>query len=182
AENPNLAVTLRTDYRSLNLSRREADIALRMVRPKQGNLLIRKVGEMGFGLYAHASYLNAAPRLEKESDLIDHRLLDWAEDYPLVSVIGWLRRRVKLDDSHFNADSAFARIAGAKAGMGIALLPHVLAKMHRELQRVASHIRIPNADIWLVTHKDSAKIPRIRAAMEFVTEAIRENQMSLTGD
>ncbi len=179
ATHPGLAVTLVTDYRSLNLSRREADVALRLVRPQQGNLTMKKVGEMAFGLYAAKSYLEHAPPLRDETDLTQHRILDWAEDYPMVPVVGWLRRRIKRDEAIFNADSAFARIAAAKAGMGIALIPHILAAQHKELVQAGPNLTMPVVDLWLISHKDLSHVPRVRAVMDFVSQTIQENRESL---
>src|SRR3546814_12332024 len=78
----------------LNLSRREADVAIRLARPDQGDLSIRKIGTMGFGLYASPDYVAAHGAPARAGELRDHRVIDWLDGFQENAVGVWLRRQI----------------------------------------------------------------------------------------
>ncbi len=119
AHYPGIRIDLIRDDRSLNLSRREADIALRLVRPKQDGLMQRKIGELGFGLYATPAYLKENGTPQNQRQLSRHRVIVWIDDYAGLGPIAWWRQAVPQPPV-FRSNSPSCRRAAAIEGLGIA--------------------------------------------------------------
>ncbi len=178
AKHPGIAVEVKTDIRTLDLGRREADIALRLARPTQGDLRGRKLGQVGYALYASRDYLDrrgaAAPGFAGQL------LIDWPVDYTVIPQVPWLRRVAIAATVVLRSNSAMTRRAAATSGAGIALLPCILADLDPVLVRIESEAA-PKQDLWLVTHRDLARVPRIRATMEFLARLAKRSAKRLAG-
>jgi DNA-binding transcriptional LysR family regulator len=174
-----IAVEVKTDIRTLDLGRGEADIALRLARPTQGDLRGRRLGQVGYGLYASRAYL--ARRGTPATGFGGHFLIDWPVDYTTIPQVPWLRRIAADAGVVLRSNSAMTRRAAAASGAGIALLPCVLADLDPALVRIASETP-PRQDLWLVTHRDLARVPRVRATLEHLAQTARRSTRRLTGD
>jgi DNA-binding transcriptional LysR family regulator len=169
---PGIRVQLVSDYRLLNLSRREADVAIRLARPQQGDLVVRKIGSMGFGLYASHDYIEAHGEPATVAELKEHAVIDWLDGYPESAPVVWLREVMEGRAPAFATNPASGRLAAAKAGMGIALVPSMVSE-GSGLVRVLSHVEIPCVDLWLLVHRDLARIARVRAVLDFIHDRAR---------
>lgn len=178
AKHPGIALELVTDIRALDLSRREADIALRLVRPDQGDLKLRKLGTVGYALYASPDYLAARGALR--AGLAGHALIDWPVDYTIIPQVPWLRAHAAKAEIVLRSASAITRQAAASSGAGIALLPRLIGDPDPRLTRVASEPP-PTQDLWLVSHRDLATVPRIRVVATFLADAARRAAKRLNG-
>lgn len=178
---PSIALELVTDIRSLDLGRREADIALRLARPSQGDLKQRRLGEVGYALYASPGYLerHGAPAPGADGAR-GHLLIDWPADYTVIPQVPWLRARMRAASVALRSGSAMVRLAAAAAGAGVALLPCLLADADPRLVRIPSDTA-PAQDLWLVTHRDLARVPRVRAAADFLAGTARRSAGRLAG-
>ncbi|MSP49389.1 MAG: LysR family transcriptional regulator [Alphaproteobacteria bacterium] len=178
AKHPGIAVEVKIDIRTLDLGRREADIALRLARPTQGDLRGRKLGQVGYGLYASSGYLDR--HRMPAAAFAGHKLIDWPVDYTVIPQVPWLRRIASGATVVLRSNSAMTRRAAAAAGAGIALLPSILADLDPALVRIASEAP-PKQDLWLVTHRDLARVPRIRATLEFLANLAKRSAKRLAG-
>jgi DNA-binding transcriptional LysR family regulator len=178
AKHPRIALELVTDIRALDLSRREADIALRLIRPAQGDLKLRRLGAVGYALYASAAYLErrGVPR----AGFAGHDLIDWPVDYTVIPQVPWLRAHAADATVVLRSSSAMTRLAAAAADAGIALLPRLVADLDPRLVRVPSDPP-PTQELWLVTHRDLAAVPRIRATTTFLADTARRAARRLNG-
>lgn len=161
---PDLRLTILGDTREVSLARREADIAIRMSRPVEGDLTIMKIGEAGFSYYAAAGYtervaeddwhfigydraMDGAPQQRK--------LLEFAAGRPVS----------------FRASSLDLQVQAAAAGVGIALLPDFMAGPEAGLSPLG-FLKTPlKREIWLVVHPDIRQAPAIRATINALTGA-----------
>ena len=178
AKHPGIAVEVKTDIRTLDLGRREADIALRLARPTQGDLRGRKLGQVGYGLYASRAYLDR--RGMPSAGFEGHLLIDWPVDYTVIAQVPWLRKIAASATVVLRSNSAMTRRAAATSGAGIALLPCILADLDPGLVRVQSEAP-PKQDLWLVTHHDLARVPRIRVTLEYLAETAKRSARRLAG-
>jgi DNA-binding transcriptional LysR family regulator len=178
ARHPALHLELVTSNEAANLSRREADVAVRLFRPAEPALAARRAGLLAFGLYASAGYLGrrgrpAGPRLE------GHDLLGYEPGLATRSgALGWadeLGGRVVL-----RATSAGALLAAAAAGAGIGLLPCFLADREPDLARVLPALR--TRELWLVVHGDLRRTARARAGLDFLAQVLADAAPLLRGD
>lgn len=164
ARHPGIALEIVTDIRTLDLSRREADIALRLARPHQGDLKLRRLGDVEYALYASPAYLAAAPQ--------PHRLIDWPLDYTIIPQVPWLRAQMAGSVVTLRSASAIVRMAAASSDAGVALLPCLLADRNPALARLPSD-PAPAQELWLVSHRDLARVPRVRAVLDFLAGIAR---------
>jgi DNA-binding transcriptional LysR family regulator len=180
ARHPGIAIEVVTDIRFLDLARREADVALRLARPDQGDLRVRRLGTVAYGLYASAGYLATFGRPDLARGFAGHRLVDWPANYTVIPQPAWLRSVAGSAEIALRSNSATARRAGAAAGVGLALLPCVTADSDRALVRIAME-GVPSLDLWLVTHRDVGRIPRIRAVLDHLADEARRLAPRLEG-
>jgi DNA-binding transcriptional LysR family regulator len=180
ARHPAIALELVTDIRALDLGRREADVALRLLRPHQGDLKLRKLGAVGYALYASQAYLDRHGMPDPADGCAGHALIDWPVPYTIIPQVPWLREQAARATVVLRSTSAMTRLAAAASGTGIALLPCVIADPDPRLVRVPS-APSPMQDLWLVTHRDLARVPRIRAVLELLGDAARRAARRLSG-
>ena len=178
AAHPGIAIEVKTDIHTLDLGRREADIALRLARPTQGDLRGRRLGHVAYALYASRDYLDR--RGAPAPGFAGQLLIDWPVDYTVIPQVPWLRRVADAATVVLRSDSAMTRRAAAASGAGIALLPCVLADLDPALVRVRSE-PAPKQELWLVIHRDLARVPRVRATLEFLAALAKCSAKRLAG-
>jgi DNA-binding transcriptional LysR family regulator len=154
----------------LNLLQREADIAVRLSRPLQADLVARKVGELAFGLYASRDYLERHGRPTSPDDLAQHRCVAFDEATSWHSGPGAsLQRALSAATVAFRANSGQAQLAAIRAGCGVGAAVRFLAERHPELEPV-----LPGSDIalelWLITHPALRRSARMRAVFDFLVQ------------
>jgi DNA-binding transcriptional LysR family regulator len=179
ARHPGIVVELVTDIRTLDLARREADIALRLTRPTGGDLRARRIGSVGYALYGGHGYLAEVREGGAGARFAGHALIDWPFDYTVIEQVPWLRREAAAARVVLRSGSAVARQAACAAGLGLALLPCLLADGDERIARVKTSTAPPAQELWLVAHRDVARVPRVRAVLEFLALAARGRRRAL---
>jgi DNA-binding transcriptional LysR family regulator len=167
ARHPQLALHLLGEKRIASLSRREADVALRLVRPTEAGVVTRKVGSFEFGLYGARRYV--ADRRSSELELIAFD--DESDALPQQK---WLLAHRGARRLVLRTNDLESQLAAVRAGVGVATLPSFLAARHPELVHVALRARPVTREIWLVVHDDLRAAPSVRAVMDFLVDATAE--------
>ncbi len=166
---PTLSIEVLSDYRILSHTRREVDIALRSAHPEEDGLLARRIATIGFGLYASAAYLERAGMPAGIDDLAKHALIDWRDFYPKAPPAVWFRQLAAQSEPVLKVNGSRDRALAAQLGLGIALLPYITAKSVG-VRRVLPGLAIPTLELWLMAHPETARIPRVRAVMDFLAK------------
>jgi DNA-binding transcriptional LysR family regulator len=171
---PGIVVELVIDNRVLSLSRREADIALRPVRPREGDLWGRKLADVAWMLYASPARLEAiGGPLSRAQDAARHPLIGWQEDIAGIRAADWLGRAAPAAAFVYRTSSLVNQLVAAKAGIGVALLPCYLGDGHPGLARaLAAPIPELAGELWIVTHADLKGTARVRAFFDVVGEGL----------
>jgi DNA-binding transcriptional LysR family regulator len=172
---PELRVQLVPTPRGFSLSRREADIGVLVGRPDKGRLVVRKLTDYTLGLYASRAYLAAHPAPAEPAELAGHRLVGYVEDLVAVPALNYATQFLRSWRSHFEISSAMGQLEAVRAGAGIGVLHDYLARPHPELVRVLPAQRAVRS-YWTAIHENLRDVARIRAAADFLTEAVREAQ------
>jgi DNA-binding transcriptional LysR family regulator len=173
---PMLDVELITDARIMSLSKREADIALRLGRPKDSDLVARRVAKIAFGYYASPAYRD-------KLDAGAHALyIGYDEDSDAVAEAAWLARELRDKRVVFRSNSQMSQAAAARAGYGVALLPRYLAADDPRLVAMALGALPPERDVWLLIRPDLAKVPRVRAVADYLIEVFERERPLLEPD
>lgn len=173
-QHPGIVVELAIDNRVLSLSRREADIALRPIRPKEGDLWGRKLADVAWTVYGARDCLGADHVvLASADDLGRHGVIGWEETAVGIRAADWLNRRVATESFVYRTNSLVNQMVAAKAGIGLALLPCYLGDRDADLARaLADPVFELAGELWIVTHSDLKRTARVRAFFEIVGEAI----------
>jgi DNA-binding transcriptional LysR family regulator len=166
---PGIVVELAIDNRVLSLSHREADVALRPVRPKERELWGRKLADVAWAIYAARDFSGALTNgLRNPKDIQEYPLVGWDEAATGIAAAAWLSR-IPASTFAFRSNSLVNQLVAAKAGMGLAILPCYLADPEPELIRLLPE-PIPElaGELWIVTHADLRRTARIRAFFDLV--------------
>jgi DNA-binding transcriptional LysR family regulator len=162
-KHPGIQVRLVGEKRSASLLRREADLAVRLFRPTEKNLLARKLGKLTFALYASPAYL-------AEHRPPDYAFIAYDEALDHVPQQQWLKgiacgrpivARISDLEGH--------RVA-ARAGVGLSVLPTYLGDADSGLRRVAVKAKPVTRELWLAVHADLRRVPPVQAVMAFIAD------------
>jgi DNA-binding transcriptional LysR family regulator len=177
---PDITLDVLVDRRVLSLSRREADVALRLARPEGHELVARRVGTLGYALYASGAYLARHGRPDAAAGCPGHRAILADEDLAQTPTMAWGARVMREAAIALRANSVHGQAAAARAGLGLVCLPHVVAR-HYDLARVQAPDP-PGRDLWLAVHEDTRHTPRIRALTDALSAGLRERSGLLCGN
>lgn len=172
AEHPGIALELGLTNRTEDLARRDADIAVRMVRPTQSGLVARRIGVSRVALYAHRDYLARFGEPRSLADLATHCLIGFDRDDRSFRGAGDFARKLTREAFGFRCDSDLAQIAALRAGAGIGGCQENIARRTPELVQV-----LPNAihyalEVWLVMHEDLKATRRVRILFDHLAAGL----------
>jgi DNA-binding transcriptional LysR family regulator len=171
-ELPEIQIEVVASNEVKNLLRREADIALRMVRPDQESLIARKVASIGLAAYAHTSYLKARGTPATPRDLLRHDLIGYDIDNSIVQGFRALGEAVTREQFALRSDDHIVHWQAVRAGYGIGFISHNVAATDKRVKCVLPQLRIPDLPVWLTTHREIHGNPRIRRVYDFLAERI----------
>ena len=179
ADQPDILCELVADNFALNLSRREADLALRLGRPVQQQLLLRKLGSVTDALYVARCYLERFGPVHGD-DLGKHLFIGFDETYGRTADGLWFMQRMRGARCVLKINGTPGMMTAVRAGMGIGLLPCWLADPDGELVRVLPE-QVHAHDLWLVIHRDLRHAARIRMVSEFFVREFARAAPLLSG-
>ncbi|WP_295484563.1 LysR family transcriptional regulator [uncultured Pseudomonas sp.] len=167
ASHPDIRVILTTTTRLLDLARREADIAVRTVRPEQPDLIVRRLASWDVGLYATRGYLARYGTPEPQDQFAGHDIALYQagvterQDGTLVGV------PIKQGRVVAELDSSLMLATFVRAGLALGELPDYLAARDPQLTRLwPQRRRATPYDAWLVLHQDLAHTARVKVVVE----------------
>ena len=172
-KHPLLTIDLVNDPRRFNLSRREADIAVRVGSFDQEDLVERTVAVASYGLYAAAKYLKRHGRPDFAKLGTGHRVLSLIKSPIRVVPAEWLLECLPLAQVVLRTNDTQSHIAGAEAGEAIVVLPRVVGDRRRGLTRLKPPSAEPSQLVKLGVHADMRDTPRIRALIDFIVRELK---------
>jgi len=181
SRHPGIVVELVASTPPLNLSRREADLAITLSRPQSGRLVARKLADYALGLYATRDYLRKSPKIWTKQDLTGHDFIWYIDDLVTLPELRFLDEIIKEPHIVFQSTSVVAHFNAALSGMGMALLHCFAAEQERRLVRILPKEIDIRREVWLVGHEDLRHVARVEAVCDFLTELLQENQAKLLG-
>ena len=171
AAHPRIIVELVLSNRSEDLLRREADIAVRMVRPSQGALFARKLGVIKLGFHAHARYLKAHGTPKTMSELLQHPLIGF-DKVPTVRRLEKLDFPIQRELFAFRCDSDIGQYAALCAGFGIGVCQLGLARRDKLVPVLPGALDF-QLETWVVMHEDLKSSRRMRLLFEHLAQHLR---------
>lgn len=155
------------------LANPEADIVLRLRQFEDRELIVRKIGEIAFGLYGCLAYFARHGEPDLGEGCPGHQLITLLGDQELSAQAAWLSEYASRARVGLRADSYETQHWAAYCSSGLALLPRFRADTEPALRRVDTPTPVPNADIWLAVHRETRQIPRVRVVLDLIAEAVR---------
>ncbi|KQY01378.1 LysR family transcriptional regulator [Massilia sp. Root133] len=180
ARHPQLRLEIVTTTAAVELGRRDADLALRLVRPSHGNLKARRLGAMSYGVYGHRDYLARHPA-PADDPLAGRAMITWDEAHAHLPAAQWLVKRAPEAHVVLAVSTLRAQIAAARAGLGLAIIPDFLVT-DPDLVRVLAPGDVFSDGVWLVLHADLAASSRVRAVADFLAETVDAARAALAGE
>lgn len=176
-KHPGLRLSLLPSEETVDLNRRDADLALRIVRPKRGDLVVKRVLTVE---WHPAATKKVAARYAPLTDLAAVPWIGWGPRRRSTSVSRWLDATGA--DPAIRTDSIMTHVTAALAGMGVALLPkpsivhYRLVPLDFSTEASDAEQRRPSDGLFLVTHRSLKDVPRIRAVWECLVDHLRRRK------
>jgi DNA-binding transcriptional LysR family regulator len=169
---PQIQLELVASNQISNLLRREADIAVRMVRPRQASLVARKLGDAAIVAAAHERYLARAGAPRTPSDLLRHRLIGFDRDELMLRGFAALGFAVTREQFALRTDDqvAYGRLVAAGAGIGF-VTPYCLPHWPG-VKALLPMLKIPPLPCWLAVHREIRGSRVVRRVYDYLAEAI----------
>jgi DNA-binding transcriptional LysR family regulator len=173
---PGLDLEILAERRPVSLQRHQSDIALRLGRPERGELLARCVGRLAYHFYAAPVWRD---RLKEGVAPLFVGFDEAGTHFPEAL---WLARRFRNARLAVRCNNQIGQIAAARAGCGIALLPHFLAAGDTALVKVRLAEIPPARELWLLTRRDVRKSPQTRVVTDFLLDLFRRERPLFEGE
>ena len=170
---PNINLILNVSSNSANLTRGEADIAVRLFRPREANLVARHLGRMSMGLFASSAYLENRGYPATAAELKQHRIIAYGDQLSALAENQWLLKQAASLSSALSSDNTIARLKATVAGVGISIQPQLFCRFNPELVPVLEDIKLPDHEVWIAYHSDLRHLARIRAVVGFISEKLQ---------
>ena len=161
---PGVQITLVGEKRMASLNRREADIAVRMSRPEDGDYAIVKLGETSFHLYASQTYLETVPPSDWTFIGYDETMNASPQQLRLIELAAGRPIAVRSSVLEFQA-------ATARLGAGVVMLPDFAVPEFSGLQRIENEQALTR-EVWLVVHSDIKDVPSVRVVVDALKTAL----------
>jgi DNA-binding transcriptional LysR family regulator len=178
---PDLTVELLTSNVALDLTRHEADIAIRAAATSQPELITRKLLDAGWSLYAAEGYLGRKPLNDPPDDLKGHEVVGYEGGLTNVPGAVWLREHGKEATVVMRGTSIPAIVSAVVAGIGVSVIPCFLGATEATLRRMTPKV-LGARELCIVVHPDMRKVPRVRVTYDYIVEMMRTDAALLRGD
>ncbi len=176
---PDIQIEIKLNDAELDLAMREADVAIRLHRPNQSEMIQRKLFTVHNHFYASHEYLAQRGEPRTVEDLDDHRIISFGEPVPsYLGDINYLERLGRPDSSPRRAamkvNAIYGMMQAARAGIGIAMLPDYVTEGETNLQRVLAGIEIPAYEAYFVYPPALKNSKRVGVFRDFIVNKARE--------
>lgn len=171
---PGIELDFIGESRIANLTRREADLALRIGRPEGASMVARRLPGFAYGLFAHRDYVASVPPVEWTFLGHDETL----EHSPPQQ---WLRRYAAGRPLAIRTNDITGLMHAVRAGIGVAVLSRYMAELAPELVCIEQGDDLLQRELWLVVQSDVRRSPSVRAVMDILIEVIERDRALIEG-
>lgn len=169
---PEVQVELVASNAVSNLLRREADIALRMLRPDQNTLVAKRIGSVGVTACAHRDYLRRRGTPRQPTDLLQHELIGHDRNSDILRGFASMGHTLTPESFAFRTDDLIAYWQAVRAGLGIGFVATYLLREDNAVLPLLPMLRLPALPMWLTVHREIRSSARIRAVYDFLAQAV----------
>jgi len=167
---PHIAIELVLSDATQDLLRRDADIAVRMVRPTQGALVAKRIGRIGFGLFAHRRYLEKHGTPRTLEDFRNHAVIGFDKETPFIQALRKGGLPLTREIFALRTDADLAQLAALRAGFGIGVTQLGIGRRDPDLVALLPGALKFEIEMWLAMHKDLRSTRRTRLLFDHLAE------------
>jgi DNA-binding transcriptional LysR family regulator len=181
---PDVQVDLVLEDRELDLSMREADVAIRMAPPRQPELIQRHLMTVHLNAYASPAYIKRHGIPKSPEDLDNHKIIVYGDDTtkPPVPNIDWLLHTSAKRDGQrrpiLKVNSVYAILRAVQSGLGLASLPEYMAQESTSLVRILPELQGPRIDSYFVYPEELRSSKRIQVFRDFLLRKVAEGKLT----
>ncbi len=172
-ENPGLDVQIVALSRVLNLSKREADMAITVSPPKAGRLTVQKITDYHLHLAATRDYLACHPPIATPADLKNHRMIGYISDLIFADELDYLHEVGELVKPALASNSFSVQLNWARNGAGVCIVHDFAIPTYPQLQRILMDQVSLTRSFFLVRHADDRKVERLNRFADLLIPKIR---------
>lgn len=170
AIHPDIYINLMVNNTNATFDSNEGHLAIRFTLLPPEKLVGRRVGLLPSAAYTTTEYLQ---RVGESEDVNHFHWIGWDKQWDSLPAAQWLKEHVAPERVIYRVDSSYAMRVAVKAGMGVAHLMCMEANAEPELIQVGPKHKTGMTNLWLVTHPELRKLPRLQSLMNFITDEIR---------
>ena len=177
-QHPEVSIENTGGHSTVDLTRREADVAIRATSKPPDTSLGRKVCDFRFALYASPKYLkqNADKTPQDQNWCIIEGTIDWL--IPLI----WKKKQHAEQQVVFSSNASLSVINAAAEGMGLTMMPCYLVDTDKRLVRVGDPLEALTIELWVLTHADLRHTARVKALISFLYEELKKEEDLFAGN
>lgn len=172
ADYPDLTFEVVPSNQTADLLRRDADIAVRLVRPNQGALVAQSVGDIMLGMFAQEAYLARRGTPQQLEDLAGHAVIGIDRDTALLQSVSALGFRLSREMFAFRSDSDLAQLAAIRSGFGIGICQTALARRSPGMVHLFPQKMAFALGTWITMHEDLRGNRRMRVVFDRLVSAM----------
>ncbi|EQC46432.1 LysR substrate-binding domain protein [Bacteriovorax sp. BSW11_IV] len=173
---PDLMIDLKVSAGFFNLTKREADIAIRPCLTPPEHLIGKNLGKVQFALFASEDYLKHSPASTKILDnLARHQLLCLDHNFSHLLSKQWFDKLIVEQKNIYYVDDLTVMARLCAEGLGLAVLPTYFTSVYPNLKQVLRPKEFIGSHLWLLTHKDISKTQKIKFCMDFLARELKKN-------
>lgn len=166
---PDLRLCVLAGNKPVDLVRREADLALRSIRPEQGDLVFRRLPDMPIAAFASRAYVETLPPGAGPADV---EWIQYSDDMLHTPMARWVEERRGGRPPAFVSDSFLAMREAARAGVGAMILPEAQGRVAGLVPVPGMAVELPDLSWYLVVHRALRHVPRIQAVVDLIDETV----------
>ena len=167
ADHPQIDLHILVGTRQRDLTRGEAELAVQSPRPRQKDLVAVRIGRTSLALYASKTIVTSARwRITDRETLRGLPLLAYTSSFQMLQDAKWFQAVLSSVGAYMETNSTHALLAAARAGVGVGVLPRFVARCHDDVVEVSD--AVATQDVWLITHPEFRRDPKVRATAEFL--------------
>lgn len=177
---PEIELEVILENRELDLSMREADVAIRMTPPRQPELIQRHIISMHLYIYASERYIQRHGMPQSAEDLDQHRIIGFGDEMRMgIQNINWLLKVGRSKEwprrPAIRINSLYAILKAVEAGMAIASMPEYMARVSSKLVRILPDLQGPKLEAYFVYPEELRQSKRIEVFRDFLLKKVSES-------
>lgn len=177
---PDIKLDVLLGNQALNLSKRDADVAIRATDNPPENLVGRRVAQIGWALYGRAiDFPEGAPA--DPTELTQQRWISLGDQFGNFKVVQYRQKHIPADQTVYKLNTVLGLAEAVESGIGIGFLPCFIADKRPALVRLAQPQTGYAADLWLLTHPDLRHSPRVRLFLDFMAQELAKLRPLMEG-